>query len=544
MDMRNLKIRTDFLSISIIAILATVLVIFVLLPVLKVFTYPSFEEYTRIIAKARTIRAVKNSLFITCLSSITATLIGFLFAYAMNYTKIPGKRLFDGLILLPLLSPPFVVALAWVLLFGGHGLITRQLLGIRGSIFGWHGLWIVQSIAFFPYSYLIIDGVLKGIDPNLEYAAKNAGANGSHVFRTVTLPLALPGVLNALVLIAIYVLADFGNPILIAGGWPVLPTEIYGRISGHYDLSGAAALSSLLLLPTLLLFILNRTLLRGKSFITVTGRGEGLERPMAGPFTQWCLFAFCALLTSVVVLVYGTLLAGAFVKIWGINWTPSLENFQVLKGVRGESLLNSLFFACFAGLGAAIFSIFASYFIYKKTFSGKRVLDFLSLLPAAIPGVFLGVGFLLSFNSPPLVLSGTAAIIILALMVWNIPLGYQACTAGLEQIGAEIEEAAMNLGANPIRVFKDTIFPLLRSPFLSGFIMGFLRAITNLSIVIFLISPGKSVATVEILDLIQYAELGPAVALTVVLFTIALAVVGIARLLLRWSFGELKGLKR
>lgn len=542
--MRSLRIHKEPLSASIIIVLAAVLILFVLLPVLKVFIYPSLEEYAKIISKARTLRAVKNSLFITCLSSITATLIGFIFAYAMNYTRIPGKRVFNSLVLLPLLSPPFVVALAWVLLFGGHGLITRQLLGIRGSIFGWHGLWIVQSIAFFPYSYLIIDGVLKGLDPDLEYAAKNAGASGWRVFRTVTLPLALPGVLNSLVLIAIYVLADFGNPILIAGGWPVLPTEIYGRISGHYDLAGAAALSSLLLLPTFFLFILNRTLLGGKSFITVTGRGGGLERPMAGPFTQWTLFAFCALLTSIIVLVYGTLLAGAFVKIWGINWTPSLENFRVLAGVRGDSLLNSLFFACFAGLGAAVFSVFASYFIYKKAFPGKRVLDFLSLLPAAIPGVFLGVGFLLTFNSPPLVLSGTAAIIILALMVWNIPLGYQACTAGLEQIGAEIEEAATNLGANPLRVFKDTIFPLLRSPFLSGFIMGFLRAITNLSIVIFLISPGKSVATVEILDLIQYAELGPAVALTVILFTIALVVVGTARLLLSWGPGGLKGLRR
>ena len=533
--MRRLKVHIEPLNALIIAVLAAVLIIFVLLPVLKVFSYPSLGEYAKIVTKSRTLRAIKNSFFITCLSSLTATLLGFVFAYAMNYTAMPGKRVFNTLVLLPLLSPPFVVALAWVLLFGGHGLITRQLLGIRGSIFGWHGLWIVQSVAFFPYAYLIIDAVLRGIDPDLEYAAKNAGAGGFYVFRTVTLPLALPGVLNALVLIAIYVLADFGNPILIAGGWPVLPTEIYGRISGHYDLAGAAALSSILLLPTLVLFGLNRFLLRGKSFITVTGRGGGLERPLVGSTTQWALFGFCAFLSGIITLVYGTLLAGAFVKIWGINWTPSLENFGVLKGVRGDSLLNSLFFAFLAGLGAAIFSVFASYFIYKKGFLGKRFLDFLSLLPAAIPGVFLGVGFLLAFNAPPLRLSGTAAIIILALMVWNIPLGYQACTAGLEQIGSEIEEAATNLGANSARVFKDTIFPLLRAPFLSGFIMGFLRAITNLSIVIFLISPGKSVATVEILDLIQYAELGPAVALTVILFTIALSVVGLARVLTRWG---------
>lgn len=541
--MEKVKKKVDAVSIVVIVSLALALVIFVAFPVLKVFVYPSIKEYLAILTRPRSLTAMKNSLFITVLSTLTATLIGFIYAFAMNYTRMPGKKLLDNLTLLPLLSPPFVVALAWILLFGGRGLITRQLLGIRGSIFGWHGLWLVQSFAFFPYAYLIIDGVLKKLDPSLEYAAKNAGAGGFHVFRTVTLPLALPGLLNAAILIAIYVLADFGNPILIAGGWPVLPTEIYGRISGHYDLAGAAGLSAVLLIPALGLFLFNRRLLKGKSFVTVTGRGMGLERPLVAPLTQWCLFIFCMIIATIIVLVYGTLLMGAFVKIWGINWSPSLEHWRILRGVRGDSLWNSIRFALLAGLGAAFFSVFAAYFIYRNVFRGRRILDFLSLLPAAIPGIFLGVGFLLAFNAPPLALGGTAAIIILGLMVWNIPLGYQSCTAALEQLGSDIEEAAVSLGANPFRVFRDVIMPLLRTPFLSGFIMGFLRSITNLSIVMFLISPGKSVATVEVLDLIQYAELGPGVTLTVILFGIALAVVGISKGLLGLSTRRMAGLR-
>ena len=530
--MEKIRQKVDAVSIAVIVSLALFLMIFVALPVIKVFIYPSIKEYLAILTRPRSLTAMKNSLFITVLSTLTATSIGFVYAFAMNYTKMPGKKLLDNLTLLPLLSPPFVVALAWILLFGSRGLITRQLLGIRGSIFGWHGLWLVQSIAFFPYAYLIIDGVLKGLDPSLEYAAKNAGAGGFYVFRTVTLPLALPGLLNAAILVAIYVLADFGNPILIAGGWPVLPTEIYGRISGHYDLAGAAGLSAVLLIPTFGLFMINRSLIKGKSFVTVTGRGMGLARPLVTPLTQWCLFTFCLIIAIIISLVYGTLLAGAFVKIWGINWTLSLEHWRILSGIRGESLWNSIRFALLAGLGASVFSVFAAYFIYRNTFLGRQVLDFLSLLPAAIPGIFLGIGFLLAFNAPPLALGGTATIIVLGLLIWNIPLGYQSCASVLEQLGQEIEEAAVNLGANPLRVFRDVVMPLLRTPFLSGFIMGFLRSITNLSIVMFLISPGKSVATVEILDLIQYAELGPGVTLTVVLFGIALTVVGISKVIL------------
>jgi iron(III) transport system permease protein len=537
----QVRSKLDLLAIFVIILLALVLLTFVILPIIKVFIYPSIKEYIDILARHRSLRAMQNSLFITVMSTLTATLMGFIYAYAMNYTNMPGKRFLKGVILLPLLSPPFIVALAWILLFGGQGLITRQLLGWRGSIFGWHGLWAVQSIAFFPYAYLIINGVLEGIDANLEYAAKNAGANGFYVFRTVTLPLALPGLLNAAILIAIYVLADFGNPIVIAGGWPVIPTEIFGRISGHYDLAGAAGLSAVLLLPAFGLFLLSRMILKGKSFITVTGRGAAQERPLVTGPTKWAFFSFCLFIVILIVLVYGTLVTGAFVKTWGINWSPSLEHLQVLWGARGKSLYNSLFYSFFAGLGAAVFAVLAAYFIYGRAFWGKRVLDFTSLLPAAIPGIFLGVGFLLAFNAPPIVLGGTAAIVILGLMVWNIPLGYQACTAGLEQIGSEIEEAAINLGANPLRVFKDTILPLLKTPFLAGFIMGFLRSITNLSIVIFLIAPGKTVATVAILDLIQYAELGSAVTLAVALFGVALVVVGIAQILLGRGLRELMG---
>ena len=519
-------------SCIITVILILFISIFLLYPVTKVFLYPSMAQYINAITRPLALRALYNSLFITLISTISSVFVGFLYAYTMNYTKIPGKIFFHTISILPLLSPPFVVALAWILLFGPRGLITYNLLRVRWNIFGWHGLWLVQTVAFFPYAYLVIDNVLSSIDPTLEYAAVNLGSTGKQTFLTITVPLALPGILNAALLNAIYILADFGNPIVIAGSWPVLPTTIYGLISGHYDVYSAAALSTMLLIPSIILYIISRSALGGKSYVTVTGRSSGLSRKLASPATTVMLFIFCSLVTFIIIAVYGVLLVGAFTETWGLKWGLTVRHWSALSGTALQSLINSLSCAIIAGFGAALLGLIGAQFIHKRLSHMMRFWDLTFVLPAAIPGVFLGIGYLLAFNGPPIVLSGTLFILILALLVWNIPIAYQACVAAIKQIGDEIPCAAVSLGASPVRAFLSTVAPLLRGPFAYGFVMGFLRAITNLSIVIFLIGPGRNVATVHIMNLIQYAEIPRAVVLTVALFGVAIIVAVLGQVVL------------
>jgi len=489
-------------------------------------------QYINAITRPLALRALRNSLFITVISTISSVLVGFLYAYAMNYTKIPGKTFFHIISVLPLLSPPFVVALAWILLFGPRGLITYSLLRVRWNIFGWQGLWLVQTLAFFPYAYLVIDNVLSSIDPTLEYAAVNLGGTGKQTFLTITVPLALPGILNAALLNAIYILADFGNPIVIAGSWPVLPTTIYGLISGHYDVHSAASLSTMLLLPSIIFYIISRSALGSKSYVTVTGRSSGLSKKLVSPTTTVMLFVFCSLVAFIIIVVYGVLLVGAFTETWGLKWALTLRHWSALSGTALQSLINSLICAIIAGFGAALLGLMGAQFIHKRFGHIMRFWDFTFVLPAAIPGIFLGIGYLLAFNAPPIVLSGTLFILILALLVWNIPIAYQTCVAAIKQIGDEIPYAAISLGASSVRAFLSTVAPLLRGPFAYGFVMGFLRAITNLSIVIFLIGPGRNVATVHIMNLIQYAEIPRAVVLTVALFGVAIIVAVLAQIVL------------
>ena len=528
----NWLVRPFDLQRLVTILLIFLLIIFVLFPVFRILLYPRLKDYMIMLSHPGSIRAIKHSFFIVPLSTLTVLCLGYIFAYAQHYTNMPGKKIFKFLALLPILSPPFIIALSWIMLFGPHGFITN-FLGIRWNIFGWRGLWMVQSIAFFPYAYLLITGVLEGIDSNLEFAAANLGAKGLRTFWSITLPLSSPGLVNAALIVAIYVFADFGNPILIAGGWSVLPTEIYRRIIGYNDLKGAAALCAVLLVPTLILFLAARKVLSSRSYVTITGSAIKTEKPLVGGITKWLLFGFCSFFSLLILLVYGTLAVGAFTETWGLNWSLTLKYWRVLRGSSGLS--NSLLLALLAGLGASFFSLFASCFIYKRRFIGKQFWDFITLLPTAIPGIFLGIGFLLAFNTPPFVLTGGLVIMVLSLLVWNIPLAYQANIAILEQIGPEIEEAALNLGASPMRAFGNINVPLLRTSLLSSFTMGFLRAATNLSIVIFLISPGQTTATVQILASVRYAELGIAAVLATTLFALALLVVGIMSFLTKKS---------
>jgi len=511
-------------------LLAVVLIFFVY-PVVKTALTPELKDYIYIITRPRTLRAIQNSAFITVLSTITAVIIGFCFAFVQHYTNT-SKRLkvfLHWVTIIPLLSPPFIIALAWILLFGPRGLVTAKLFKTSFNIMGWRGLWLVQSIAFYPYAYLTLYRILQMISPELEAAANNLGSSKWRIFRDIVLPLALPGIASAFLLVGVYVLADFGNPIFIAGEWPVLPTLIYGRISGYYDIRGASSLAMILLVPTVIMYLLSRWLMQRREVSVITGRGSDLPHTTYSGWLKVALVAFCLAIAITILAVYGSLVLGAFVQTWGVHWKFTFQHWYALRGPIGRTFINSLIIGLFAGTGAAIFSSIASDFIYRQRFRFQTIWDFLIVLPAAVPGLSLGIGYLLAFNHPPFVLTGTWAILVIALLIWNIPLTYQTCVAALEQIGKELDEAAFNLGAGAFYKFLTVSLPLLKSPVFGGFIMGFLRAITNLSIVIFLISPGSNVATAEILNLYQYGEIGQALVLTICLFGSALAVISIVQ---------------
>jgi len=518
--MRSLQ-REPVLVLALLAAIGLVLA-FIVYPQVQVVLVPGADGYVSFLAGGTWTNPLINSLKVVALSTTTAVVLGFVFAYAMVYTPMRWKPFFRVIGILPLLSPPFVVAAVYILLFGPRGIVSYGVFGQSPSVFGLLGIWGVQTIAFFPFAYQLIADVLSRSDARLEQAARNLGAGPWQVFRSVTLPLSGPGLGAAILTCAIYILEDFGNPQLIGGGFNVLPTQAYSLIEGFGDFTGAAAVSTILLLLALSLYFAKTSLDRGRSFVTVGGKASSMPRPPVPPLLTRACFAACLALAGIILLVYGTLIVSALTLYFPTNLAVTAIHFDYLRA-HAMSLQNSFVYSMLAAIGCSIFALFAGFMVQRGTWPGRKIFDFLLIMPAAIPGIFFGIGYLTAFNQPwsdelahffgqP---DLRAQLIVIALLFWNIPVAYQAVTVGLRQIDKSIDEAATSLGASSLRGFRDVLVPMLGGSVQVGFVTTFVRAVTTLSVVIFLFTPRSTTATITIFQLVNDFDWGGAAAFTV-----------------------------
>jgi iron(III) transport system permease protein len=508
-------------------LLVALLVVFIVVPQVAVVVAPGLGGYVDFFREGPNwLIAARNSLVVMVLSTTTAVALGFCYAYAMVYSRMRWKPFFRLIAILPMLSPPFVVAASYILLFGPRGLVTYGLFGTSPNILGLFGLWGVQTIAFFPYAYQLIADVLSRSDPRLEQAGRNLGAGPFAVFRTVTLPLARPGLLGAILLVAIYVLEDFGNPALIAGQYTVLPTLAYGLISGFGDLAGASVVSTILLLFALALYVARLRLEGRGSVVTVVGRGSSMPRPPVSPLVNRLSFAICLALAGLILMVYGVLVLSAFVTAYPFDFTPTLQHFGYV-GAHITSLRNSLVYSSVAAVACSFLAVLLAYAVQRKAWTGRRVVDFLAIAPAAVPGIFFGIGYATTFNQSWLGWLDRGLLITLSMIFWNIPIGYRAAVSSLQQIDRSIDEAATSMGASSLQAFRQILFPNLRGAFATGMVTAFVRAITTLSVVIFLFTPSTVVTTITIFQLVNDFNWGGATAFTVAVITMAVVVVAL-----------------
>jgi iron(III) transport system permease protein len=498
----------------------------------------SLAAYESILTRPVYRRVIQNTVVLGALVAALGTGIGFVYAYTLVRTNMPAwlRAPLRLLVLLPIISPPFALALATILLFGRSGLITRGLFHFENNIYGLSGLAFVQLVSFFPVAFLLFEGLLKAVDPSLEEAAANLGATRWRVFRTVTLPLLVPGFAGAVLLLFIESLADLGNPILIGGDFNVLAMQSWLAIIGQSNFQLGAALSTVLLFPSLIVFLLQRYWVGKRSYVSVTGKPVGVARPGAIGPAAWGLWVVCAAIAFVVLLLYLTVLASAFIRVWGADYRPTLEHFQTAFSRGSRAMTDTTMLAALATPLAAVMGLVVAYLTVRQRFTGREALDFLAMLGAAVPGTVLGIGYLLAFNKPPLVMTGTAAIIVIAFAVRSLPVGQRAAAAALQQIDPAVEEASVNLGADAQVTFRKIVLPLIRPAVLAGMVFSFTRNMTALSAIIFLASPRWKILTKEILDQLDLGYMGVAIAYTSVLIAIVLAVIGLMTLAVnRWG---------
>jgi iron(III) transport system permease protein len=516
-----------------------VLAVFVIWPTFSVLRYPGIPDYLDVLTRPRLFTAARNSFFVTVGSTVAATFVGFVFAFVATRNDIPGRKIFRAMGMLPLFAPPFMVAFAYILMFGRQGLVSHHMLGLDLDIFGWKGLCLSQTIAFFPLAMMIIKNVLEGVHPSMEQAALTLGAGEWGALRTIMLPLVRPGVVGAMLVIAITVLADFGNAVVIAGNYPLLATEAWFMMEGLADLRGAAVVVSVLLLPTVALFIASRYIVGARSYATITGRGSDMDQIRTPGPVKWAAFAICAATSVFVLLVYFGIVLAGLTEAWGNDWSLTLRHWAETRQWAG-AIGTSLMVAALAGLvTAAVGQVTA--FLHSRALPFRFALDFLSVLPGALPGVFVGVGFVLAFNAPPLELAGTIWIIVFALGFWHLPQAYEATSASLAQIHKSIEDAARNLGASEMRLLSDVYVPLLSRGLFAAFVQSFVRSISNISVVVFLVAPGNVLVTFVILQMIGGANWSGAAALTTALLVITFLCIGLAQFVVGRSAPTLRG---
>ena len=504
----------------------TVLIVFVLLPIVAVVTYPPFTDYLTLPENGRWVRAALNTGRMVVLSTTTATLVGFIYAVVISRPELRGRKVLRLIATLPLFSPPFTLGFSYLLMYGRFGLISHDVLGFESSILGWKSLWAVQTLTHFPFAALAIERALAATPARLEAAARNLGASGFEVFRTITLPLVRPAIAGAALLIATYVLADFANPLVIGGDFPLLATEAWYRIDGWGDMRGATVLAATLLPPALCFFVAERFWVSRRKYTVISGRGSAFERlPLPQPL-MWTLITVCVFVAAIILSLYFGIVAGAFTETWGVDWTLTLDQWSVVLS-KTDHLRHSLLYAATAGLAATMLAMLAAFLVDQRAIPFHRVVDFVCVLPAAVPGVFIGIGYLLFFGRAGIPFAGTATLMVLAFTFANLPFSYQVVRGGLAQIDQNLADAAANLGASRLRILWDVHLRLLLPTCVAAWTATFISCITNLSIAIFLVTSGTQVATFSILGLIGDNRLEAASAMTTALLAITLVVVTI-----------------
>ena len=504
-----------------------------------------------------------NTLFLALLTAAGTTVLGLMIALLAERGSARFRKPLNVLALLPIIMPPFVVGLGLILLFGRAGIVNQLLeaaFGITPTrwFYGAFGVWLAQLFAFTPIAFMIMRGVVAGVGPSLEEAAQTLRADRRTTFMTVTLPLLKPGLANAFLVGFIESIADFGNPVVVGGQFSVLSTDVFFAIVGaQYDQGRAAALALILSAFALAVFVAQRRLLGNTSFTTVSGKGDagvpmplpdGLRRAIVAITLPWLAFT---------IVVYLFAFAGGFVQTWGRDYTPTLHHFitafdiqkgefgLVFAGTAWNSLFTTLKLSAIAAPVCALLGLLIAWLLARTSFKGQGAFEFGALLAFAIPGTVLGVSYILAFNVPPFELTGTGLIIVLCFVFRNLPVGVRAGTAAFKQLDKSLDEASVMLRASTAMTLRRVVLPLLKPALVAALVYSFVRSMTTVSAVVFLVTAENELATTYIIGRVGNGDYGVALAyctVLIVLMSLAIALINALvgeRKLGRRAVGEL-----
>lgn len=545
-------LQGDKFIIASLLILASIIFFFIVYPIISIFIsmfYDSDHNFVPgqiidTIKQPYILRIITNSLSVAATIGVLATFFGLLFA--LYTTRIARRTAFVGKLfsILPIVTPPFVVALGITLMLGRSGYVTDFLveyLGFNSNwLYGFTGIVIAHTLALTPLSFMILEGALKSIHPSIEEASYTMRANRYKTFFNIIFPLLKPALANSFLVVAIQSLADFSTPLVLGGSFDVISSQIYFYIAGsQLDYASASTLGTLLLIFSLGIFIIQYVWIGNRSYVTVSGksyRGEVQDLPklMKSMITffllSWTIFN---------AVLYGSIFYGSFTVNWGVDYSLTLRNYELLFGSGFESgawpsLIQTFIFAIIAAPITSVLGLLLAYITVRREFQGKKTLEFLTLLCFAVPGTVAGVAYILAFNDAPIYITGTGIIIILSMVTRNMPIGMRAAIAGLGQLDKSLDEASLSLKGSSFKTLVFVVLPLLKPALLSSLVTSFVRAMTTVSAIIFLVTADTRVATSYILNRVEDGEYGVAIAYGSVLIVVMMSII----LFFDWIVGD------
>lgn len=541
----------DLTLIALVTVTAIALFVMVGLPLLRIFTVALSAEGWEIVSGMVTDpvnrRILWNTVQLGVIVSLLGTAVGFVLAFTQVRLRFRGKRVLHLIALMPIVSPPFAVATAAITLFGRNGVISNGIFGLDVNIYGLKGLVFVLTLSFFPVAYMNLKGMLESLDPSLDEAAANLGAGKLKIFFSVTLPMLVPGIAGSVLLLFVESIADLANPLVLGGDYTVLASRAYLAVTGEYNVTGGAAYSLVLLLPALSVFLVQRYWVSRKNVVTVTGKPSGTVELITTRALRIPALAISVFVCFLILLMYGTVIVGGFVKILGVNNEWTLDHYRfVLSGIGSDAMFTTTALALMATPVAGLFGMVIAWLVVRKLRRTSGLMDFVGMLGLSVPGTVIGIGYALAFNTPtvfagrqwfPAIAGGSAMFggalaIVMVFVARSLPSGQRSGIAALQQINPAIDEASTSLGADSATTFRKVTLPLIRPALLAGLTYAFARSMTTLSPIVFITTPQTKIMTSQILAEVDSGRFGNAFAYCAILIVIVLSVIGLLNLAL------------
>ncbi|MDM5310980.1 ABC transporter permease [Peribacillus frigoritolerans] len=549
-----IKNRDTRLTVWLLIPVVLVLIAYVLYPSLRTFieslqkdgtiSLGNYQDF--FVQESKTnLEALWNSVYISLLSVLVSALIGIPLAFIFNRYDFPGRSFFSSAAILPIVLPSLVGVMAFMFLYGESGLIPNAIKDLFGldkvpfKIGGVSGILIVHAYTMYVYFYMTVSAAINKIDPSLEEAAYNLGANKLKVFWKVTFPLLTPAIVAASLLVFMISMASFSAPFLLAGGYRVLSLQIYfSKINGDMEI---AATQSVILSIVSISFLLFMRWYQNRKDYRMASKGIGAHRSeVKNPVMKWVMVVTGVIGVIILLLPHFTILLLSLVPdgTWTFQTYPTVfnvENYRLLFEDPNifKPLRNSLLMAVIATLANLVFGIIASYVLVKRKFVGKSFVDILVMIPWALPATVIGMNLIFAFNEPSVfsfgqILVGTFWILPLAYFIRHIPLVVRSTNAVLEQLDDSIEEAARNLGAKWFYTFRRVIFPIIMPGVLSGTLLAFIESVGEFPTSVLLYTISNRPISIEIMNQLRMFNMGQAAAYGMIQITLIVIVLFIS----------------